>query len=85
MTDISFIHAPRDQGRINLAEPGEVRYWAQALHVSEARLRSAVSAAGDATPAVRQYLCGDATPAVDAASGLWSPASGAAPVQRQQA
>jgi hypothetical protein len=84
MTDVSFIHAPRDQGRINLAEPNEVRYWAQALHVSEARLRSAVSAAGDATPAVRQYLCGDAAPA-DAAPDLWSPAPGVAQVQRQQA
>jgi hypothetical protein len=84
MTDVSFIHAPRDQGRINLEEPKEVRYWTQALHVSEARLRSAVSAAGDAAPAVRQYLCGDTT-AADPASGPWSSAPRTAQVQRQQA
>lgn len=84
MTDVSFIHAPRDQGRINLEEPGEVRYWTQALRVSESRLRSAVSAAGDATPAVRQYLCGDIAMA-DPASGLWSSAPRTAQVQRQQA
>jgi hypothetical protein len=84
MTDISFIHAPRDQGRINLSEPSEVRYWTQALHVSEARLRCAVSAAGDATPAVRQYLCGDGA-AADAASGVWSSAPGIGQIQRQQA
>jgi hypothetical protein len=84
MTDASLIHAPRDQGRINLAEPREVRYWTQALHVSESRLRSAVSAAGDAAPAVRQYLCGDAT-TTDPASGPWSSAPRTAQVQRQQA
>lgn len=83
MTDVSFIHAPRDQGRINLEEPKEVRYWTQALRVSEARLRSAVSATGDAAPAVRQYLCGATT--ADPASGIWSSAPRIAQVQRQQA
>ena len=84
MDPVSINHAPRDRGRINLEEPREVRYWTQALHVSEARLRSAVSAAGDATPAVRQYLCGDVAMA-DAASGPWSSAPRTAPIQRQQA
>lgn len=49
---------PRDSGWINLEEPREVRYWTAAFAVSEARLRSAVRAAGDATSAVRQYLGG---------------------------
>lgn len=49
---------PRDSGWINLEEPGEVRYWASALSVTEERLRAAVRAAGDASSAVRQYLGG---------------------------
>ena len=70
MNDASIMLAPRDQGWINLDEPREVRYWTQKLHVSEAGLRSAVSAAGDATPAVRQYLCGQCGPAHDAVQSL---------------
>ena len=84
MTDVPFHHVPRDRGRINLEEPSQVRYWARALHVSETRLRRAISAAGDATPAVRQYLCGD-TAATEPATGAWSSAPRPAHVQRQQA
>ena len=85
MDPVSINPAPRDRGRINLEEPREVRYWTQALHVSEARLRSAVSAAGDATPAVRQYLCGQAGPAEAANAGPWTSAPRTGQIQRQQA
>ena len=44
----------------------------------------ALRAAGDATPAVRQYLCGD-TAATEPATGAWSSAPRPAHVQRQQA
>ena len=53
--------------------------------MSEARLRSAVSAAGDATPAVRQYLCGQAGPAEAANAGPWTSAPRTGQIQRQQA
>ena len=58
MTKRTNARIPRDSGWINLEEPREVRYWTAALAVSEAGLRSAVRAAGDATSAVRQYLGG---------------------------
>ncbi|MGI4779983.1 MAG: DUF3606 domain-containing protein [Janthinobacterium lividum] len=56
MTKRTMARIPRDSGWINLEEPREVSYWTAALAVSEARLRAAVRAAGDATSAVRQYL-----------------------------
>ncbi len=47
---------PKDASRINLDERYEVRYWMEALKVSEERLREAVKAAGNSTEAVRQHL-----------------------------
>ncbi len=53
--ELSYL-GPRDQGRIALEQPREVRYWTRALGVTESQLRAAVLAAGDATQAVRQQL-----------------------------
>ena len=56
MADDLSKRGPQDQSRVNVNEPHELRYWTQALGVSEARLRSAVAAAGTSTRAVRDYL-----------------------------
>jgi hypothetical protein len=45
-----------DRSRINVDEPYEVRYWTEALGVSEAKLREAVIAVGTSADAVRRYL-----------------------------
>ncbi|RYY87871.1 MAG: DUF3606 domain-containing protein [Comamonadaceae bacterium] len=50
------LRSPRDRGRIALEEPHAVRYWTRAFGVTEAQLRAAVQATGDATHAVRQQL-----------------------------
>jgi hypothetical protein len=47
-----------DRSRVNIDEPYEVRYWTQALGVSEAKLREAVVAVGTSADAVRRYLLG---------------------------
>jgi len=46
----------QDRARINLNEEHEVRYWTEALNVSEAQLRTAVSAVGLSAEAVRRFL-----------------------------
>ena len=46
----------QDRARINLNEDHEVRYWTEALNVSEAQLRMAVGAVGVGTEAVRKFL-----------------------------
>ena len=46
----------QDRARINVNEAHEVRYWTEALNVSEAQLRAAVSAVGVSAEAVRQFL-----------------------------
>jgi hypothetical protein len=46
----------QDRARININEAHEVRYWTEALNVSEAQLRTAVSAVGVGAEAVRQFL-----------------------------
>ena len=56
MADDLGNRGPRDRGRIALEEAHEVRYWTHVLGVTEAQLRAAVHAAGDATHAVRQQL-----------------------------
>lgn len=56
MADDIGIRGPRDRGRIALEEAHEVQYWTRVLGVTEAQLRAAVHAAGDATHAVRQQL-----------------------------
>jgi hypothetical protein len=46
----------QDRARISINEEHEVRYWTEALNVSEAQLRAAVSAVGVGADAVRQFL-----------------------------
>ena len=46
----------QDRARISINEEHEVRYWTEALNVSEAQLRAAVSAVGVGAEAVRQFL-----------------------------
>lgn len=45
-----------DRDRISLTEPHEVRYWTEALGVSEERLREAVRRAGHSAAKVRVEL-----------------------------
>ena len=56
MPDDLSKRGPQDRSRINTSEPHELRYWTQALGVSEAQLRAAVAAAGNSVEAVRRYL-----------------------------
>jgi hypothetical protein len=56
MADDLMNRGPQDQSRINVNEAHEMRYWTQTLGVSEAKLRSAVAAAGTSSRAVRDYL-----------------------------
>ena len=46
----------QDRARINVNEDHEVRYWTQALKVSEEKLREAVAAVGVSADAARQQL-----------------------------
>jgi hypothetical protein len=56
MADDLSKRGPEDASKVNVNEPHEVRYWTQVLGVSEAKLRSAVAAAGTATRDIRDYL-----------------------------
>ncbi|ANR86134.1 DUF3606 domain-containing protein [Cronobacter sakazakii] len=47
---------PEDKNFINLSESWEVKYWTQALGVTESQLRAAVKAVGNGTAKVRAYL-----------------------------
>ena len=42
--------------RINMGEPSEVEYWANALGISKARLAEVVRKVGDAVHAVRSEI-----------------------------
>jgi hypothetical protein len=46
----------QDRARISLDEPHEVRYWTDALNVSEDRLRELVAEVGHSAKAVREKL-----------------------------
>ncbi|MDG2524122.1 DUF3606 domain-containing protein [Stenotrophomonas sp. HITSZ_GD] len=56
MSDDKQDRGPRDRERINLSEDYEVRYWTQALGVSEQKLREAVHTVGASAAAVREYI-----------------------------
>lgn len=56
MVDDLSNRGPQDRARINVNEEHEVRYWTEALNVSEAQLRTAVAAVGGSVEAVKQYL-----------------------------
>jgi len=56
MADDLSKRGPQDATRIDVNEAHEVRYWTQALGVTEAQLRSAVAAAGVEVKDIRTYL-----------------------------
>jgi hypothetical protein len=56
MSDDSQNRGEPDRSRINLNQEHEVRYWTQALDVTEEELRSAVRAVGSSASDVREYL-----------------------------
>lgn len=56
MSDDLSKRGPQDRSRINVNEPHELRYWTQALGVTESQLREAVKAVGPAATAVREHL-----------------------------
>jgi hypothetical protein len=56
MADDKSNRGGQDRSRINLSEDYEVRYWTQALGVSEQELKRAVEQVGNSAEAVRQHL-----------------------------
>jgi hypothetical protein len=56
MSDDTGQRGPQDRTRININQDHEVRYWTQALGVSEADLCRAVGAVGVSADKVRDYL-----------------------------
>jgi len=56
MPDDPTKRGQHDRYRINIKEAYEVRYWAQALGVSEEVLRSAVAKAGPMVDDVKAHL-----------------------------
>ena len=56
MADNLDNRGPQDRSRINVNEAHELRYWREALGVTEAKLRAAVAAAGVSADAVKRYL-----------------------------
>ncbi|CAB3852128.1 hypothetical protein LMG26686_02016 [Achromobacter mucicolens] len=56
MSDDLSKRGPQDRSRINVNEAHELRYWTQALDVTEAQLREAVKAVGPSATAVREHL-----------------------------
>lgn len=45
-----------DRSRINIHEPHEVRYWAEALGISAEQLKAAVAEVGVMSKDVREHL-----------------------------
>ncbi|MDQ8031192.1 DUF3606 domain-containing protein [Bordetella genomosp. 1] len=56
MSDNLENRGAQDRARINVNEPHELRYWTQALQVSEQQLRDAVARVGVSADAVRAHL-----------------------------
>lgn len=56
MADDLSNRGAQDRSRINVNEAHELRYWTEALNVSEQQLRVAVAAVGVSAEAVRQFL-----------------------------
>jgi hypothetical protein len=56
MADDRWKRGGQDRSRISLSEDYDVRYWTQALGVSENELRRAVEQVGNSAEAVRQHL-----------------------------
>ena len=56
MSDNTAQRGPADRSRINMSQDHEVRYWTQALGVSEDELRRAVGTVGSSADKVREHL-----------------------------
>jgi hypothetical protein len=56
MADDTTNRGSQDRKRINVNEPHEVRYWTQALGVSEAELRDSVKRVGVMADDVKRAL-----------------------------
>ena len=56
MTDSTTQRGAQDRSRINTSQEHEVRYWTQALGVSEEELKQAVQAVGNSADKVREHL-----------------------------
>lgn len=56
MTDNTNARTGADRARINVNQEHEVRYWTQALDVTEEELRAAVDAVGPVADKVREYF-----------------------------
>lgn len=56
MTDDAQVRGPQDRTRININQDHEMRYWTQALGVTEAQLLRAVGAVGVSADKVRDWL-----------------------------
>lgn len=56
MADDRTNRGPEDRLRINVHEQHEVRYWTQALGVTEEQLKAAVKEVGVMADAVRRHL-----------------------------
>jgi len=56
MSDDKNNRGPQDRSRISLNEDYEVRYWTDALGVTEDRLRELVGRVGNSAQAVREAM-----------------------------
>ncbi len=56
MADNPNIPGPQDRNTINSHQPYEVRYWAQQLGVSEAKIHEAIRVVGNRVADVKRYL-----------------------------
>jgi hypothetical protein len=56
MSDDTRMRGPQDRSRININQEHEMRYWTQALGVTEAQLLRAVGTVGVSADKVRDYL-----------------------------
>lgn len=64
MSDNLNNRGAQDRARINLSEAHEVRYWTDALSVSEEELRDLVGRVGDQAEKVRTALANKRPPSI---------------------
>jgi len=64
MSDNLNNRGAQDRARINLSEAHEVRYWTDALSVSEQELRDLVGEVGDQAEKVRTALANKRPPSI---------------------
>jgi hypothetical protein len=56
MSDDLTKRQPQDKSKISLTEAWEVRYWTNALGVTEAQLRAAIKLVGNGSAAVKRHF-----------------------------